>query len=453
MDNTVKNDFTKGEMWRCILNMAIPMALAQLVNVLYSIVDRIYIGHIEGVGSIALTGLGLSMPIISFITAFTALCGTGGGPLCSIARGSGDLEKAKRVMGNAFTMLLFLGVVLTVVIQLFMKPLLYAFGASDATYVYAEAYSRIYVCGTIFVMISLGMNYFINAQGFAKTGMLTVAIGAVINIILDPILIFACGMGIRGAAIATVFSQFCSAAWVLTFLCGKKAIFTLSLKTMKPDAGTIGEILRLGLTGFVMSGTNSLIQIVSNSQLQRYGGDLYVGAMTVIHSVREFVFMMVHGLTDGVKPVIGYNYGAGKFGRIKQGIRFTTATSVIYSILAWAIIMLIPRQIISVFNSDPELLAVCAPSIKIYFCGFALMSMMMTGQSTFIGLGKAKYAIFFSIFRKVIIAITLMYLLPMIPALGVSGVFWAEPISDLIGASACYATMCFTIYRKLGDDE
>lgn len=448
-----RNDFTKGEMWRCITGMAIPLMLAQLVNVLYSIVDRIYIGHIPGVGTLALTGLGLSMPVITLVTAFSNLCGTGGAPLCSIARGAGDLERAERIMGNSFSMLLSIGVLITIVAQILLKPMLYAFGASDTTIPYAMAYARIYVCGTVFVMISIGMNLFINSQGFAKIGMLSVTIGAVVNIILDPILIFACNMGIQGAAYATVFAQLCSAVWVLRFLTGKKAILKLRLSSMKPDGKTMLDIVKLGITGFIMQFTNSLVQISCNSQLARYGGDLYVGAMTVINSVREFLFMIVHGLTEAAKPVLGFNYGARKYSRVKSGIRFVTFSGVAYSIIIWIVLMLIPGVLVSVFNKDPELLELCVPALKIYFCGFAFMSLQMAGQCVFTGLGRAKEAVTFSLLRKVVIVVTLVYLLPSIPLFGVNGVFWAEPISDLLGGAACFITMYFTVYKKLGEDE
>lgn len=450
--NERKNDFTQGEIWRVIMRMALPLMLAQLVNVLYSVVDRMYIGHIPGVGSLALTGLGLTMPIVCIVTAFAGLCGTGGGPLCSIARGEGNRFRAEEIMGNSFTLLLIFGVALTVLLQIFAKPILYAFGASDATFPYAREYLRIYLMGTLFVMISLGMNHFINAQGFASIGMLTVAIGAVINIVLDPIFIFVLDMGISGAALATVIAQAVSAVWALGFLLSKKAILDLRLKNMILRRALVGRILALGTTGFVMSITNALVQTACNRQLQLFGGDSYVGAMTIINSIRELTFMAAHGLTAGAQPVLGYNFGAAAYSRVKKGIRFVSSASFVYGLSIWLLVMILPRTLASIFNSDPVLLAATERSMRIYFCGFFLMALQLAGQCVFVGLGKSRQAVFFSLLRKAIIVTPLVILLPHIPALGVEGVFWAEPISDLIGGAACFTTMYFTVYKKLPED-
>ena len=449
----VKNDFTKGKMWRAILKMAVPMMLAQLVTTLYNIVDRMYIGHMEGVGSLALTGLGLTMPIIGIINAFAALCGSGGGPLCSIARGKGDLRDAEQIMGNALTMLLCIGAAATALFLAILKPALYLLGASDATYPYAAEYGRIYILGTVFVMLSLGMNYFINAQGFAKIGMLTVSIGAVMNIILDPIMIFGLNMGIKGAAVATVISQAASAAWAMSFLCSRRSILDLKRSNMRLHWETVRRILGLGITGFVMQATGAIVVIVSNRQLRSYGGDLYVGTMTIINSVKEVCMLACMGLTHGAQPVLGYNYGAGAHGRVKQGIRFLTVTGVAYAMFCWAMVMLIPGALTRIFNGEEEMLRVCVPAMRIYFCGFAFMSMQSTGQSVFVGLGKSRQAVCFSMLRKVVIVVPLVLLLPRLAAFGVHGVFWAEPISDLIGGGACYLTMILTVYRKLGEDS
>ena len=451
--STVKNDFSQGAVWRVIMRMAVPLMLAQIVNVLYSVVDRMYIGHIPGVGSLALTGLGLTMPIVSIVTTFSSLCGTGGGPLCSIARGRGDKEEAERIMGNSLCLLLIFGITLTVLLRIFSKPILYAFGASDATWPYAGEYLRIYLWGTVFVMISLGMNYFINAQGFAKIGMFTVIIGAVVNIILDPIFIFALDMGVAGAATATVIAQAVSAAWAMGFLLGKRAILDLRWRNLRLKASLVGRILALGITGFVMSITNALVQTSCNTQLRRFGGDTYVGAMTVINSVREMTFMAAHGLTAGSQPVLGFNYGAKKYSRVRQGIRFVSLAAVLYALAVWAIVMLIPGALTRIFNSDPELVAICSRAMRIYFCGFFLMAMQLAGQSVFVGLGKSRQAVFFSLLRKAIIVTPLVYLLPMLPAFGVDGVFWAEPISDLIGGGSCFATMFFSVYKKLPEEK
>ena len=448
----VKNDFTKGKMWKVILRMAIPMMLAQLVNVLYNVVDRMYIGHIPGEGAIALTGLGLAMPLISIITAFANLCGTGGGPLCSISRGEGNKEKAEWVMGNALTMLLILGVVLTVVLELFMEDILYLFGASGETFPYASTYARIYLAGTVFTMISLGMNAFINAQGFAKMGMLTVLLGAVINIVLDPIFIFVFDMGVAGAAWATVIAQFCSALWVMRFLLSKKAILDLKPRFMRLRMDIVGRICALGVTGFVMGITTGLVQICCNVQLERYGGDIYVGVMTVINSVKEMMFLAMHGFGSGAQPVLGYNYGAKAYDRVRVGVRFFCLGAIIYAAFVWVLTLTLPATLIHMFNKDPEMVRVGVKAMRIYFCGFIFMSMQSAGQNVFVSLGKAKHAVFFSMLRKVIIVLPLVYLLPLIPSLGVHGVFWSEPISDLLGGGACFITMYFAVYKALGKE-
>ena len=446
----VKNDFTKGQIWKVILRMAVPMMLAQLVNVLYNVVDRMYIGHIPETGAMALTGLGVVMPLVFIVTAFANLCGSGGGPLCSIARGRGDLAEAQRLMGNSFTLLLLLAVVLMTVLLAFLRPILYLFGASAETYPYASAYGRTYLLGTLFVMTSLGMNAFINAQGFAKMGMLTVGIGAVINIILDPIFIFALDMGVVGAAWATVIAQFCSAVWVLCFLRSRQAILAFLPRDMRLEWTTVRQILALGVTGFVMGITTGFVQIGCNTQLQRYGGDVYVGAMTVINSVKEITFLAVQGMISGAQPVLGYNYGARAYDRVRGGIRFVFLFAVIYAATVWVVSMLIPGTLIRIFNSDPALLRVGVPALRIYFCGFIFMALQSTGQCTFVGLGRAKYAVTFSLLRKIVIVLPLVFLLPMLPLFGVNGVFWSEPISDLIGGGACFLTMYFTVYRPLG---
>ena len=447
-----KTDFSQGVVWKVIIRMAIPLMLAQLVNVLYSVVDRMYIGHIPDVGSLALTGLGLTMPIVSIVMAFASLCSTGGGPLCSIARGRGDKEEAEKVMANCLSLVIIFSIIITVVLQLFAKPILYAFGASDDTYPYAAEYARIYIWGTIFAMTSLGMNCFINIQGFPTIGMLTVVIGAVVNIVLDPIFIFVLDWGISGAALATIISQAVSAAWAMSFLLGKKAILDLKLKNMVLQGKIVVRIISLGITGFIMSITNAIVQTACNTQLRLYGGDTYVGAMTIITSIREMTFMTVHGLTAGSQPVLGYNYGARLYSRVKQGIRFVFLSSVSYTIVAWALLMLLPETLTKIFNSESALVAAGARGMRIYFCAFIMMSFQLTGQSTFVGLGMSKQAVFFSLLRKVFIVVPLVYLLPLIPAMGADGVFWAEPISDFIGGVSCFAAMYFMVYKKMPRD-
>ena len=447
-----QNDFTKGSISGNIMRLAFPMMAAQLINVLYSVVDRVYIGHLPDASTLALTGLGLTFPIIMIITAFANLFGMGGAPLCSIARGKGDDQRAERIMGNSFAMLLITGVLLMIVCLIFKRPILYAFGASDQTFPYANEYVEIYLCGSLFVMIGLGMNSFINSQGFAKTGMMTVTLGALVNILLDPVFIFIFGLGVRGAALATVLSQLLSALWVLRFLTGKKAIYRLSLKSMRLDFSLIGEISGLGLSGFIMSVTNSAVQIVCNASLQFYGGDIYVGVMTVLNSIREVLTMPVQGITNGAQPVLGFNYGAGAHGRVRKGIQFTAIIGVAYTFIAWLILMLTPQAFIHIFNSEPELIRLGVPALYIYFFGFFMMALQFSGQTVFIALGKSKQAIFFSLLRKAIIVIPLTLFLPTVFNLSVNGVFLAEPISNFIGGAACFITMMVTVWSKMKEE-
>ncbi len=444
-----RNDFSKGSIAGNILSLAVPMTLAQLINVLYSIVDRIYIGHIPHTSTEALTGIGLALPVITIISAFANLFGMGGAPLCSIARGGHNEKRAERIMGNSFSMLLLCGAVLMVFCLIFKRPLLYLFGASDATFPYANDYLTIYLLGTLFVMTSLGMNNFINSQGFGKTGMLTVLLGAVLNIILDPVLIFVFHMGIRGAAIATVISQGVSALWVLRFLTGKKAILKLNRDGMRLDWKLIKEIMMLGASGFIMYITNGTVQIVCNFMLARHGGDLYVGIMTVINSVREIITMPVTGLTSGAQPVIGYNYGAGCYRRVKSAIKFMAGSCMVFTVAMWAVLFFEPRFFLQLFTSEPALIEKGIPAMRLYFCGIFMMSLQFSGQSTYQALNMPKPAIFFSLFRKVIIVVPLTILLPVIGNLGTDGVFLAEPISNAIGGTASFVTMLITVWPKL----
>lgn len=444
-----QNDFSQGKVSRNILSMAMPMTAAQLINILYNIVDRVYLGHLEQVGRLSITGIGLCLPVISILIAFANLCGMGGAPLCSIHRGKEENEVAENIMGNSFILLLFFGVVLTSVCLLFKRPVLYLFGASDATFPYANDYLTIYLCGTLFVMIGLGMNSFINAQGFGRIGMMTVALGATVNLILDPIFIFLFGMGVKGAALATVISQGCSAVWVLQFLTGRKAILRLRCSAMRPRWRLIKRILTLGTSSFVMSLTNSLVQILCNATLQQVGGDLYVTVMTVINSVREVITMPITGVTNGCQPVLGYNYGAKLYRRVREGIRFTIVLTLSYSIAVWAVVMTVPHIFIHIFNSEQKLLTVGIPSFRIYFAAFFFQAFQMIGQAVSVALNRFKSAIFFSLFRKVVIVAPLTVLLPIF-GFGVDGVFWAEPISNVIGGLACFITMCVVVYIPLG---
>ncbi len=444
-----KNDFSKGNIVGNILKLAVPMTLAQLINVLYNIIDRIYIGRIPENSTLALTGLGLCLPIISIVIAFANLFGMGGAPLCSIERGRGNEEEAEKIMGNSFILLIAFGIALTVVGLLFKKPMLYLFGASDQTYPFASQYISIYLLGSVFVMTGLGMNSFINSQGFGTIGMTTVLVGAAANILLDPIFIFALDMGVKGAAFATIISQFLSALWIVLFLTGKKTILRLKLSAFRLKRHRIKSITALGMSGFTMSITNSLVQIMYNSSLQHYGGDLYVGIMTVINSVREVISMPVSGITNGSQPVMGFNYGAGEYKRVKQAIRFTSLVAIVYTTAMWIMVHRFPEFFIRIFNQDGQLLKAGIPSMRIYYFGFFLMSLQFAGQSVFVALGKAKRAVFFSIFRKVVIVIPLIILLPLVLGNGVYGVLMAEPVSNLIGGGACFITMLATVWPEL----
>lgn len=449
---SVENDFSVGSIPRHIIDLAIPMTLAQLVQMAYNLVDRIYIGHLPGTSSIALTGLGLTFPIITIIMAFTNLFSTGSVALYSIARGKQDAAAERRYMENVFLLLLLTSVVVMVLCFAFMHSILYLFGASDETYPYSAAYLRIYLIGTPLVMLATGMNGFINAQGYGKTGMFTILIGAIINIILDPIFIFVLDLGISGAAIATVISQLLSVIWVMAFLTSRRSLTPLRVRQARIDLTATKQITQLGIAGFVMQATNGIVQVAANNMLGIYGGDIYIGIMTVLNSVRDVVSLPLHGFTNAAQPVIGYNYGARKLGRIRQIIRFTTPVTVVYMALCWLIIFLLPQPIMHVFNSDPELLAKGTPAMHLFFFGFFFMAFQSVGQSTFVGLGKSKQATFFSLFRKVIIVVPLTIILPQIGGLGVMGVFLAEPISNFIGGLCCYCTMLWTV-RHLSDSK
>ena len=450
---TVRNDFSQGKMWKNILSQAIPLTIAHTVQVLYNVVDRIYLGHLPGASSLALTGVGLIFPIVSLISAFCSLFSTGGTPLCSIARGAGNQERAEKIMNNTFSMLLISAVCLMVVGYIFRRPVLYLFGASDDTYGYADAYLTIYLMGTIFSMITTGMNGFINAQGFARIGMMTIIIGAVLNVVLDPLFIFVLNLGVQGAAIATVISQVVSSLWVLRFLTGKQAILRLKWCYMRPERKLLREIVGLGIPGFIMAGTNCLVQVTCNATLRIYGGDMYVGVMTVINSVREIFGLPVSGLTHGAQPVISYNYGAKEYRRVRSGIVFMSICGVIFTTVCWIFVLMFPKFLIALFTSDEMLIEMGVRSMQIYFFGFFLMSLQFAGQSTFVALGKSRHAVFFSLLRKAFIVFPLTLLLPRIGGLGVDGVFLAEPISNLLGGVACFATMVAVVWPMLKREE
>ena len=434
-------------MARNILSIAVPMTVAQVVNILYSLVDRMYIGHIPGVGHTSLTGMGLTLPLISIVLAFANLGGMGGSPLCSIYRGKGEEGLASAVMGNTLSLLLFFGFAIPLVTIPFLDPILVAFGASDATLPYAKDYIVIYLLGTPFVTVGLGMNPFINSQGFGNKGMLTVMLGAVVNLVLDPIFIYGLNLGVKGAAIATIIAQACSAVWVLSFLTGKKSLLPLHLCHLRPRWDHLRRIITLGLSGFFTSITNSLVQIVCNKVLHIYGGDLYVGVMTIINSLREVTFMLIQGFSSGVQPVLGYNYGAGEKRRVCACIRFAVGVTVGYAALIWLLNMTIPGLLIRIFNNNPDMLQAGVPVLRVYFSMFVFMALMISSQSIFVGLGQAKKSIFFSLLRKAVINAPLTVLLAFL--WGVNGVFVAEAVSQFVCGFLCFFTMYRTVYRPL----
>ncbi|MBE6972178.1 MAG: MATE family efflux transporter [Ruminococcaceae bacterium] len=446
---TQKNDFSKGSVWKCILKQAVPLTVAQLVHLLYNVVDRVYLGHMGEGDSMALTGVGLVFPVVTLIMAFTALFGNGGVPLFAMARGAGNDKKAGRVLGNSFALLLGSAGVLTILGYIFSRDILFAFGASEESYVYAQEYVRIYLAGTVFSMIATGLNGYINAQGFARTGMLSVVIGALVNLVLDPLFIFTMELGVAGAALATVISQAVSAVWVLSFLFGRRALIPLQRKNITVQRDITRQIFRLGTANFIMQGTNFAVQVACNTTLQSYGGDLYVGIMTVATSVRDVFMLPVSGLIQGAQPVISFNYGAKEYERVRAGIRFNTAAGTVYTAVAWLLVWLFPQFWFGIFSDDMQMLSTGLPMLRIYFFGFMFMALQFAGQSSFQAVGDARHAIFFSLLRKAFIVVPLTLLLPVM-GFGVRGVFLAEPISNVIGGTACYLTMRMTLYRALG---
>ncbi|MBR6950403.1 MAG: MATE family efflux transporter [Oscillospiraceae bacterium] len=429
--------------------MAGPMTVAQIINVLYNLVDRMYIGRLADTGRLALTGIGICMPAISIIMAFANLCGMGGAPLFSQARGRGDDREAGAVLGNSFCLLLIFAAVLTAVGYAICSPLLSWLGADASTYPFAWEYFSVYLGGTAAVMISLGMNPFVNAQGSAGYGMMTVALGAIVNIALDPIFIFVFRMGVRGAAVATVLSQAVSAVWVLRYLTRASTPVPLRASNIRLTGKRTGRIMALGASGFTLSFTNSLVQMLYNTQLRDLGGTMYVSVMTIINSVREIIFAGLNGLTNGATPVIAYNYGAALYSRVRQAIRFITLAGLAYCVTAWILVQLFPGFFIRIFNSDPELLRLGVHGFRLYFAAIFAMCFQLTGQTVSHALGKAGTAIFFSLLRKVILVTPLIFILPHVFGLGADGVLLSEPISNIVGGSACWLTMYCTVYRPL----
>ncbi len=444
-------DFSKGSVTQNIIRVAAPMLVAQILNLMYNILDRIYIGRIPGEGLLALGGVGLCFPFISLITAFTNLYGAGGAPLCSIERGRGNQEEAGEIMNTSFYLLVITGVILTILGSIFCRPILILFGASGASLPYAMPYMRIYLMGTVFAMVALGMNPFINSQGFANVGMTTIFLGAVTNIVLDPIFIFVFHLGVRGAALATICSQILSAVFVVRFLTGKRAELRISLKR-KPSFGKrrVLDIVGLGSASFVMQCTNSLVQIACNRMLGAFGGDVYISTMTIINSVRQILDTPVLAIADGASPILSYNYGAKRYDNVKKAIRFITLSALVYTGATWVLILLFPEMFIGIFNNDDSLLTVAVPALHIYFFAFIFQALQYSGQTVFKSLNKKKQAIFFSLLRKVVIVAPLTFFLPYVGNLGANGVFVAEPVSNFLGGSACFLAMILTVMPELG---
>ena len=442
-------DLGSGSVGRLLFSLAVPTITSQIVNMLYNLVDRIYIGHmqpVETVGKLALTGVGVCLPIIMVISAFAALLAFGGAPRASIAEGRGDPRESERIMGNSLTLLLCASVVLTAVFLLFAEPMLLLFGASGNTVGYALDYMRIYALGTIFVQVTLGMNAYITAQGFTTVSMKTVLIGAVLNTILDPIFIFAFGMGVRGAALATILSQAVSAAWVLRFLTGPKTKWRLRRENLRPRAKVVLPALALGLSPFVMQSTESLITVCFNSSLQTYGGDLAVGAMTVLSSIMQFAMMPLQGLTQGAQPIVSYNYGARNPQRVRRAFRVLLTACVTYSLLLWALVHLIPDLFALMFTSDAELVDYAAWALPIYMGATGIFGIQTACQQTFVALGNAKISLFLAILRKIILLIPLIYILPNFFADKCFAVFLAEPVADFL--AVCTTATMFAIHFK-----
>lgn len=424
---------------KLMLSMAIPSVIAQIINILYSIVDRIYIGHIEGVGMEALTGVGVTFPIITLISAFSAFVGAGGAPLAAIQLGKGERKRAEKILGNGVTMLIFFTLVLMAFFYAFQRPFLYTFGASDATINYAVDYISIYLMGTIFVELALGLNAFIISQGRARIAMLTVLIGAAANIILDPVFIFGFNMGVKGAARATVISQALSAACTVGFLISKKSSLTIRRYAMKPDFSVIGGIMSLGISPFIMRATESLISIVLNSGLQKYGGDVYVGSLTIMQSVMQMYSTPLGGFTQGIQPVISYNFGAGNFERVRKTYRLMIMICFLFAAGATLLVMIFPAFFAGIFTNDVQLIALVEKMMPVFMCGMLVFGLQQGIQPVFLALGQAKVSLFIAVFRKIILLIPLALILPL--KFGVMGIYYAEPVSDVM--SAMVATVLF----------
>ena len=438
-----------------LARLALPTVAAQIINMLYNIVDRIYIGHIPGEGALALTGVGVCMPLIMIVSAFASLVGYGGSPRASIFMGKNDFPTAEKILGNCLTLLVILSAGLTALLLIWNRPLLLAFGASENTIDYAVSYMNIYACGTIFVQITLGMNAFITAQGFAKTGMLSVLIGAVCNIILDPVFIFGFGMGVPGAAWATILSQAISCVWVLAFLFGKRTFLKIRRKALRLEPAVILPCVALGLATFIMQASESILSVCFNSSLLKYGGDIAVGAMTILTSVMQFAMLPLQGLGQGAQPITSYNYGAGNVKRVKETFFLLLKCSLVYSVTLWLLVELAPGLFAGIFTSDPALVEFSRTALRIYMAGLFLFGIQMACQMTFNSLGNAKAAITVAVVRKFVLLIPLIYLMPLIvsssPEAQTRAIYMAEPIADFIAVSFTSILFYFQFKKALAE--
>ena len=431
---------------RLMFRLALPTITAQLINMLYNIVDRIYIGHMPEVGDLALTGVGVCMPLILIVSAFASLVSAGGAPRASIFMGQDDNDSAERTMGSCFSLQVIVSLILTAALFLFNRQLLLAFGASENTIGFATDYMEIYAIGTIFVQLTLGMNSYITAQGFAKTSMLTVLIGAVCNIILDPIFIFVLGMGVRGAALATILSQGISCVWVLLFLTGKKSVLRLRREKMNIRMKLVLPCIALGLSPFIMQVTESLISVCFNSSLLRYGGDVAVGAMTILTSVMQFAMMPIQGLAQGAQPITSYNYGARNVDRVKKSFRLLLMSSMAYSCTIWGLIMLLPQMFAGIFTPDPVLLPFTAGALRVYCAALFLFGIQLSCQFTFIAIGNAKSSILAACMRKLVLLLPLIFIMPMLLEDKTMAVYIAEPVADVLAVT--FTALLFRVQFK-----
>lgn len=429
------NDLGRDSVGKLLVRLALPAIMAQLVNALYNIIDRMYIGHMKPDGDLALTGLGVCFAIIMFISALSALVGMGGGSRAAIKMGEGDIDGANAILGGCTMLAIVISLAVTVLAQIFMEPLLYLVGASDYTIGYATDYLGIYLWGTISVQISLGLNNFITTQGFSTTSMLTVLIGAICNIILDPIFIYGFDMGVKGAALATVLSQTISALWVLKFLTGKRSKLKIQTRHLRLRPKVLLPVVAIGVSPFIMQSTESLVSIAFNTSLRDYGGDLYVGAMTICTSIMSLILMLFQGLAQGAQPIVGFNYGAGQFDRVKKAFRLLFTISVGYAILTCLLLQLFPGTFVALFNDKPELTTAAISSLRVYTFGLFMMGIQFSCQQTFVALGQAKISLFMALLRKIILLIPLIYILPAFLPDKVFAVLLAEPVADICAAS------------------